>query len=62
MWDKPSEVEGRVDELPTEIDEEEDLIYTENRPSQEPQELPDDNDLAFSDEFYNRFCDVKIKE
>ena len=38
MWDK-SFAEGRIEELPVEIDEEE--------------------DLAFSEDFYKKFCEIK---
>ena len=48
MWDNPSASnDGKVEELPVEIDEEEDLEFS--------------NDLEFSEDFFNKFCEIKIK-
>ena len=48
MWDKPFD-EGTLEKLPVEIDEDEDL----------PKIDVDDEDLAFSEEFFNKFCEIK---
>ena len=48
MWDNPSASDdGKVEELPVEIDEEEDLEFSD--------------DLEFSEDFFNKLCEIKIK-
>ena len=52
MWDNQSG-EGQLEELPTEIDEDQDW---ENQD-------PDNQDLEnleFSENFYNKFCEIKL--
>ena len=56
MWDKPTQVD-----LPTEIDEEQDLEFKEKE-HEALKEVPEDDKLAFSEEFFNKYCDLKIKE
>ena len=48
MWDKPFD-DGQTEELPMEIDEAEDLAS----------KIEDQENLAFSDDFYNKFCELK---
>ena len=53
MWDKPTQVD-----LPT---EEQDLEFKEKE-HEALKEVPEDDKLAFSEEFFNKYCDLKIKE
>ena len=56
MWDDPSR-EGKVEELPLEIDEAEDKEFKDQEVL--GQEILDQE---FSEDFFNKFCELKTTE
>ena len=57
IWDNQSG-EGKIEELPTEIDKDQD--WENQDPENQDPENQDLENLAFSENFYKNFCEIKL--